>query len=160
MKLLLGCLSLLVLLAGCGADESSSEPRIGDAVAPPSTVADVVYTNGRIYTVDTEQPWAEAVAIHEGHFVAVGSSEDVAGLIGESTDIVDLKGAFAMPGIGDSHIHPGLLMAKRAFCALPGTFHEPTERDTLDALGACIKNYPADRPRFIAQGFTTPVISD
>ena len=38
--------------------------------------ADAVYRNGRIYTVNPEQPWAEAVAIDEGRFVRVGSNID------------------------------------------------------------------------------------
>ena len=39
-------------------------------------MADVVYTNGKIYTVDKEQPWAEAVAIKDGKFLVVGSKAD------------------------------------------------------------------------------------
>ena len=44
------------------------------ATAPPATVADTVYANGRIYTVDEDQPWAEAVAIRDGRFIIVGSA--------------------------------------------------------------------------------------
>ncbi|MCP3866883.1 MAG: hypothetical protein GY703_02065 [Gammaproteobacteria bacterium] len=61
-----------------------------------------------------------------------------------------------MPGIVDPHIHPGLMMAKRAFCALPGTFSEPTEQQILDELKKCVDQYPADRKWFIAQGYTHP----
>jgi len=78
---------------------------------------------------------------------------------GDVTKVVDLNGAFAVPGIGDSHIHPALLMAKRAFCALPGTFFEPTEEEVLTALKKCIESYPKDREWFIAQGYTTPAMS-
>ena len=41
-------------------------------------IDDVVYTNGEIYTVNGDQPWVEAVAIRDGDFIAVGSSEDAA----------------------------------------------------------------------------------
>ena len=125
----------------------------------PEDAADTVYVNGRIYTVDPARPWAEAVAITDGRFVLVGSVTDVDAVTGEATEVVDLQGGFAMPGIGDSHIHPGLLMAKRAFCALPGTFAEPTEQDILDALEACIATYPSDRQWFIAQGYSTAAMS-
>ena len=64
-----------------------------------------------------------------------------------------------MPGIGDPHIHPGLLMPKRAFCALPGTFHQPTEQQIMAALEACIADYPKDREWFIAQGYSTAAMS-
>jgi predicted amidohydrolase YtcJ len=119
-----------------------------------------VYTNGKIYTVNEAQPWAEAVAIKDGRFVTVGSTADVEAVIGDSTEVIDLGGKFAMPGIGDNHIHAALVMPKRAFCALPGTFYEPTEEQTLEALKECIANYPDDREWFIAAGWTAPAMSD
>ena len=122
-------------------------------------VADTVYTNGRIYTVNDAQPWAEAVAIKDGRFIIVGSNDDVTSVTGKATNVVDLNGSFAMPGIGDSHIHPALVMPKQAFCSLPGTFYEPTEDQTLDVLKECIANYPDDREWFVATGFTMPAMS-
>ncbi len=130
----------------------------GGGVAPEEA-ADTVYTNGQIYTVNEAQPWAEAVAIKDGTFLVVGSSADAEAVTGESTAVVDLDGGFAMPGIGDTHIHPSLLMAKRVFCALPGTFFEPSEQDILDALDECIANYPADREWFIGQGHSPAAMS-
>jgi predicted amidohydrolase YtcJ len=130
------------------------------AVTAPDSGAETVYINGRIYTVNAKQPWAEAVAIKDGKFLRVGSNNEISSAIVETTEVVDLQGAFAMPGIGDSHIHPALLMAKRAFCALPGTFFEPTEEEILAALRKCIDEYPADREWFVAQGYTTPAMSD
>jgi predicted amidohydrolase YtcJ len=132
----------------------------GCASQPTSDVADTVYTNGNIYTVNEAQPWAEAVAIKDGRFLAVGSNADVEAVTGDSTEVVDLGGAFAMPGIGDSHIHPALVMPKRAFCGLPGTFYEPTEEQTIAALKECIANYPEDREWFIAAGWSAPAMSD
>jgi predicted amidohydrolase YtcJ len=129
------------------------------AISEPDVVADVVYTNGSIYTVDGAQPWAEAVAIRDGKFIVVGSADDVAVVTGDSTEVVDLAGAFAMPGIGDSHIHPALVMPKRAFCGLPGTFYEPTEAQTIDALKECIASYPDDREWFIGTGWTMPAFA-
>ena len=67
--------------------------------------ADTVYTNGKIYTVNEAQPWAEAVAIKDGKFLVVGSNADVEAVTGDSTDVVDLGGRFAMPGIQDTHLH-------------------------------------------------------
>jgi hypothetical protein len=138
---------LLLLASGCGGDRGAGE------------VADVAYINGQVYTVNDAQPWAEAVAIKEGKFLVVGSNADIEAATGESTVVVDLGGAFVMPGTGDPHIHAGLLMPKRAFCGLPGTFHEPTEEMILDALEECVKDYPTDREWFIAQGYTTPAMS-
>ena len=90
------------LLAACGGPTATPEAA--------TQLADTVYTNGKIYTVNESQPWAEAVAIKDGKFIAVGSADDVAAVIGVGTEVVDLAGAFAMPGIGDTHIHPALVM--------------------------------------------------
>jgi len=126
---------------------------------PAERAADTVYTNGRIYTVDEVQPWAEAVAIKDGKFLMVGSAADVKAVTGDGTEVVDLGGQFALPGIGDVHIHPALVMPKRAFCGLPGTFYEPTEQQTIDALKECIAEYPADREWFVAAGFSPSAMS-
>lgn len=71
-----------------------------------SEVADVVYRNGRIYTVDTAQPWAESLAVKDGRFLAIGGDSDVGAVVVDSTEVVDLGGAFVMPGIVDMHAHP------------------------------------------------------
>ena len=145
-----------VSLAGCSRDDQAV---IETTPAKTVHAADTVYTNGRIYTVDKARPWVEAVAIRDGKLVVVGSAEDVAAVTGDGTEVVDLAGAFAMPGIGDSHIHPALVMPKRAFCGLPGTFYEPTEAQTIDALKECIANYPEDRKWFVATGWTMPAFA-
>lgn len=70
------------------------------------SVADIVYTNGKIYTVNPENRFAEAVAVKDGKFMEVGSAKDIKKFVGERTRVVDLGGAFAMPGFVDAHIHP------------------------------------------------------
>ena len=146
LKMVCGVIGV-ALLVGCSAP------------SPPGDVADTVYTNGKIYTVNEAQPRVEAVAIKDGKFLVVGSNADVEAVTGDGTEVIDLGGAFAMPGIGDTHIHPALVMPKRAFCSLPGTFYEPTEEQTLDALKECIANYPDDREWFIATGWTMPALA-
>ena len=73
---------------------------------PDDDMADTIYTNGRIYTVNEAQPWAEAVAIRDGRFLLVGSAEDVEALQGDATVVIDLGGDFVLPGLVDAHIHP------------------------------------------------------
>ncbi len=68
--------------------------------------ADIVYTNGKIYTVNEAQPWAEAMAIKDGKLIKLGSAEELKEFIGESTEVVDLEGKFVMPGLVDTHTHP------------------------------------------------------
>ena len=116
--------------------------------------ADTVYTNGKIYTVNETQPWVEAVAIKDGKFLAVGSAQEIAAVSSDTTKVIDLNGAFVMPGIGDAHMHPAMTMPRRAFCALPGSFFEPTNDDIVNALKECLKTYPKDRKWVIAGGAT------
>jgi len=71
----------------------------------PDRSADLVFTNGRIYTLDRKRPWASAIAVKGGRTIAVGEASDVSGLSGSSTRVVDLKGAMMMPGIVDVHAH-------------------------------------------------------
>jgi predicted amidohydrolase YtcJ len=71
-----------------------------------SEMADIVYMNGTIYTVDEARPWAEALAVKDGKFLAVGGDAEVEAVTDDRTDVVDLGGAFVMPGIVDMHAHP------------------------------------------------------
>ena len=96
---LLAAALFALALAGCGAPESP-QPTAGEeapAATEPATgaaqeMADVVYTNGKIYTVDDAKPWTEAVAIKDGKLLVVGSNADVETVSGEGTEVVDLGG--------------------------------------------------------------------
>ena len=68
-------------------------------------VADAVYTNGKIYTVNDEQPWVEAVAIKDGKFLLVGAAADVKAVTGDDTRVIDLDGKLVLPGLHDQHVH-------------------------------------------------------
>ncbi len=70
--------------------------------------ADLVITNGLIYTVNEAQPWAEALAVKEGRILCVGDSNEVSGFIGEQTEVIDLQGRLVMPAFVDAHMHPAL----------------------------------------------------
>jgi predicted amidohydrolase YtcJ len=66
----------------------------------------VVYHNGRIYTMDETQPWAEAVAIKDGKFMLVGSDAAALDIANRETQLIDLKGLLVLPGLIDSNIQP------------------------------------------------------
>ncbi len=107
---------------------------------PAEPPADTVLTGGRIYTVEPDQPWAEAAAIRDGRYIAVGTSEEIAAYIGEHTDTVDLAGRFAMPGINDLHIHPVWGGVKTLYeCQFPFTAGPDQIRS---ALAACVAAQP------------------
>lgn len=101
--------------------------------------ADVVYRNGRIYTVNEVQPWVEAVAIKDGAFQAVGSNADVEDVTGGGTEVVDLGGRMVMPGLIDVHVHPLSVAASWANLRI----EDPTN---VDAMLAQIEAYARDNP--------------
>jgi len=67
--------------------------------------AEVILTNATIYTVDDEQPWADALAIAGDRILAVGSRRQVMTSRGPDTQVIDLGGAFVTPGFNDAHVH-------------------------------------------------------
>jgi len=67
--------------------------------------ADVIITNANVYTVNTKQPNAEAVAIRQHRIVAVGSAADIKRWSGPRTKTIDAQGRLVLPGFYDSHIH-------------------------------------------------------
>jgi len=69
--------------------------------------ADLVLLNGKVLTVDAENSVAEAVAVRGGLIMAVGASEEVSAMVGEGTEVIDLEGRTVVPGLIDSHMHPG-----------------------------------------------------
>lgn len=74
--------------------------------ASESNPADLVFTNGAVYTVDAARRWARAVAVRGGRIVAVGTDDGVRELIGPKTEVHDLKGMMLLPGFQDAHCHP------------------------------------------------------
>ena len=91
---LLLILSVLVLAMSCKKKD----------VIPTGTEA--VFFNGEIYTVNPDQPWAEAIYVKEGKIEFVGDSKEAKRMASKDAEEYDLKGRFLMPGIHDVHTHP------------------------------------------------------
>ena len=70
-----------------------------------SQLADMVFVNGKIWTVDKAKPNAEALAVLNGRILSVGSTADVKRNIGPKTNVIDLKGKRMLPGFIDNHTH-------------------------------------------------------
>ena len=92
-RLLLGgsLVTALAVLTGCDAGS-------GDA-------ADLVLRNGHIVTVDDTNPEAQALAAKDGRIVALGSDADIEEYIGSDTEVIDLEGMTAIPGLIEGHGH-------------------------------------------------------
>jgi predicted amidohydrolase YtcJ len=80
---------------------------VGVAFATPAFAqsADVVLRGGNILTVDKDWRIAQAVAIKDGRFLAVGDNAAINGHIGPSTQVIELGGKTVVPGLIDSHLH-------------------------------------------------------
>ena len=90
LRLVIATLFACCLIVGC-----STQDRY----------AHLVLTNGKIVTVDPDQPEAEALAVMGDTIAAVGSSADLAAYIGDATTVIDLEGKLAIPGFIEGHGH-------------------------------------------------------
>lgn len=88
------------LAAGCG---GGGKPQTH--AGAPQEVADIVLVGGDLWTMDPQNPRAEAVAWRGDRIVAVGDAAKVRALAGPSTKVIDLHGRSATPGLVDAHCH-------------------------------------------------------
>ena len=93
---ILAIAGLCLAISGCTSTKDKPE------------AADYVFANGKVYTVNEKQPWAEAVAVKGNKIVYVGDTETAKGYIGEKTEFVELGGKMMMPGFVESHFHTTL----------------------------------------------------
>jgi predicted amidohydrolase YtcJ len=72
--------------------------------------ADLVIINGKILTIDKDNPIAEAVAIKGEEIIAVGKTSEISLLIEKCcTKVIDASGRLVIPGFNDAHVHFGPL---------------------------------------------------
>jgi len=95
----------ITALGGTTAAFTGSLATSSLAASPDPGKADLVVTNAKVYTVDAQMPRAEAFAVKDGRFLAVGTSSDMKALIGRGTDTFDAKGMTIVPGFIDCHNH-------------------------------------------------------
>jgi predicted amidohydrolase YtcJ len=78
---------------------------LGACSDPQGEPADLVLRNGKVVTVDAAVPDGQAVAVKDGRILAVGSDRSIRAHIGADTEVIDLRGQLAIPGLIDSHVH-------------------------------------------------------
>ena len=96
--------SSTALAAGLGLPTQSvlaAAAPISSQVAP-----DYVVINAKVFTINEDQPQAEAFAVKGDRFTAVGSSSDMRNLASSGTEIIDAEGMTVVPGFIDAHSHP------------------------------------------------------
>lgn len=116
-------IAVVVTLGGCSA-------------APPR--ADTVLLNGKVFTANDAQPWAQALAISGDRVVAVGDTATIQALAGPSTRRLDLGGRTVVPGFNDAHQHIEITP--------PATDMVLPDEPTLAQIEAAIKTALASAP--------------
>ncbi len=71
----------------------------------PPAPATLVLRNGKVVTVDAAMPEAQAIAIRGDRIVAVGTNQSIQAYVGSATEVIDLRGQLAIPGLVESHGH-------------------------------------------------------
>ena len=79
---------------------------VGGCSEPEPPGVSSIYYNARAWTLNDEQPWAEAVAIEDDRIVYVGDNDGALALAGSATKRHDLGGQMLLPGFIDTHMHP------------------------------------------------------
>jgi len=129
----------MLILSACGphAEPEAESATVGEAAA---TFADVVIRDAKVYTLDAQQPWAEAVALRDGLIVLVGTNAQAQELTGPDTTVISQPGGLVLPGFQDAHVHPLSSGVDQFDCNLD---QQPQEQQAyLDAISACSSRMP------------------
>ncbi|MBV8459355.1 MAG: amidohydrolase [Candidatus Eremiobacteraeota bacterium] len=104
----------------------------GTSADPP----DIVVLNANVVTVDATRFSAQAFAIRDGRFVAVGLNSEIAALRGNSTQVVDVGGKTVVPGFNDVHLHPRTIFERDSLYYTPwlGPDVAPTMEQLVEIL--------------------------
>ncbi len=83
------------------------------------SLADSVFYNGKIVTMDDNFSVVSALAVKDGRILAIGDDEAIFGLAGVDAKVVDLAGQMMLPGMIDSHMHPNQAAVSEFDHAIP-----------------------------------------
>jgi predicted amidohydrolase YtcJ len=107
----------------------------------PTSEADLILVNGKIRTPAHPSRFVQALAVRDGVIQALGADDEIAGLAGPKTRVVDLRGRLALPAFGDAHVHAVSGGLESLRCNLLGLRTRP---DCLAAVAAYCEKLPAD----------------
>lgn len=122
---------------------------LGVLLVPSSLLAvDKVLIHGHIYTGNPKAPWAQALAITGTRIEAAGSDQEILALRQAKTEVIDLRGKTAIPGISDSHTHMwfGAMVLHGINLSTPEFSITPNDPDTLvEKIKAFAASHPDDK---------------
>lgn len=115
--------------------------------AEKKTEANSIVFNATIWTGNTENEFAEAMALNADTILAIGTKAEVMKLQGSSTELTDLKGKFVVPGFIDSHVH--LLMGGNSLLSVE-LRDAKTKEDFISRIADHVKTI--DKNEWIVEG--------
>lgn len=118
-------LGLILFLVSCNTKEAKSPT--------------LVLINGKIFTAENLTSFQEAVAITGNTITAVGKTDEIQKLVGDSTQVIDLQGRLVLPGFNDAHIH--FMSGSEGLADV-----ELTSTQSSKEVEAYIKKYVAEHP--------------
>ncbi len=130
--------SILRATAGFGAATFAEGLRARPGFAQAGSLqrkpheADFIFRDGPIFTADSKQPWAKAMAVRDGLITYVGEPEATDDFVGRSTRVISLEGRLLIPGFVEGQIHPIL----GAALSQGVNVQYPTREETLEALAS------------------------
>jgi predicted amidohydrolase YtcJ len=95
--------------------------------------ADLLFTNGTVFSAGAERSRVAGVAVKDGHILAVARDEYLTDLVDPHTEVVDLAGGLLVPGFQDAHVHPVMAGVDLLRCELHGT---ESAQECLDRVAA------------------------
>jgi hypothetical protein len=122
--------------------------------------ADLVLTNGNVFTQEMDLSRTAAVAVRGRRIVYVGDDQGAAAFIGPRTRVIDLDGRMALPAFVDSHMHPVHGAWRHAFClSLFDVSGDDLRQAYLDAAARYVQAHP-DIPWIQGAGFRRAAFDD
>ncbi|MEQ6122892.1 amidohydrolase family protein [Pseudotenacibaculum sp. MALMAid0570] len=124
-----------------------------------SQVADTVYRDAKIYTANSNDDFAEAMAIKDGKIIFIGSNANVSSHIGTGTVVLGVNGDLILPGIHDVHNH--ILEASSSIsssCTLSNTETDP--ENFISVMQACNNSTPNNNGWILGSGHSIYTLLD
>lgn len=101
--------------------------------------ADIIFTNGNIFTSDTTQLFVEALAIKGNKILSVGSNAAIEKFASAKTKKIDLQGKTVVPGFNDAHDHLGWLIPVGQSFFTPFSVPGLSKEAVIDSLSRLVK---------------------
>ncbi|MFN8172093.1 MAG: amidohydrolase [Candidatus Nanopelagicales bacterium] len=111
---------------------------------------DILFVNGSVFTSGLSGSRPGGVAVSGGRIVALGPDDELAGLRGSRTEIVDLAGGLLLPGFQDAHVHPVMAGVTMLQCDVHGA---ASAEETVATIADYAAAHP-DLPWIVGAGWS------